>query len=240
MDVPSFPLSSKNVDPEPSPNESFHTVAQSWPPAGEIVSHREDTVSSSGSDVPEPVVYTASSRASSIFTPSTKSSSVDDLTDFLLADYGGYESPMPADERIAEIRNERRYRLLLVHDFHPSRMWRLSLFRSFHSTDSFSHLVTLPLWNPVPIAVGAVGFLDKPSGAFVTLFNCFYPDKAANGDSGLPSVYGYGRVSTGNQRQDKRSAAQRGLDAITGLLTFKKTDGPVSYVLSSSSVLLST
>ncbi|KAJ7896809.1 hypothetical protein B0H13DRAFT_1884934 [Mycena leptocephala] len=82
-----------SVSPDPSPNESFHTVAQ--------------TVSSSGSDVPEPVVYTASSRASSIFTPSTKSSSVDDLTDFLLADYGGYESPMPADEGIAEIRNER-------------------------------------------------------------------------------------------------------------------------------------
>jgi hypothetical protein len=67
------------------------------------------------------VVYTSSSRASSIFTPSTKSSSVDDLNDFLLADYGGYESPMPADDRHAQIRNERRYRILLAHDFHPSR-----------------------------------------------------------------------------------------------------------------------
>jgi hypothetical protein len=100
------------------------------------------------------------------------------------------------------------------------------------STNSFRRIVTLPLWNPVPIAVGAVGFLKKPSGSFVTLFNCFYPEKAANGDSGLPSVYGYGRVTTGNQRQDKRTAAQRGLDAITGLLTFKtRSDGPISYVL---------
>ncbi|KAJ6608484.1 hypothetical protein B0H10DRAFT_1815704, partial [Mycena sp. CBHHK59/15] len=167
----------------------------SWPPAGGLVSHREDTVSSSGTDAPEHVVYTSSSRASSIFTPSTKSSSVEDLSDCLLADLGGYESPMPADERIAEIRNERRYRLLLVHDF-PS--------------------LTLPLWDPIPIAVGSVGFMDKSCGRFVTLLNCFYPDKVGNGDSNLPSVYGYGRVATGNQRQNKRTATQRGLDAIAG------------------------
>ncbi|KAJ7438285.1 hypothetical protein B0H11DRAFT_591673 [Mycena galericulata] len=210
MDVPGFPIPS--ISPDMSSSESYHTVSQSWPPTGALISHREDTVSSSGTDVPEPVVYTSSSRASSIFTPSTKSSSTEDLNDFLLADFGGYESPMPADERIAEIRNERRYRLLLVHDFHPS--------------------LTLPLWNPIPISVGAVGFLDKPSGSFVTLFNCFYPDKAANGDSGLPSVYGYGRVSQGNQRQDKRTATQRGFDAIAGLLTFKKNDHPISQSVS--------
>ncbi|KAJ6515780.1 hypothetical protein C8R45DRAFT_811380 [Mycena sanguinolenta] len=190
-------------------NESYHTVSQSWPPAGGLYTHHEDTVSSAGSEI-EPVVYSASSRASSIFTPSTKSSSVDDLTDVLLGDYSGYESPMPANERISEIRNERRYRILLEHDFHPS--------------------LTLPLWNPVSIAIGAVGFLDKSSGIFVTLFNCFYPEKATVGVSGLPSVYGYGRVTTGNQRIDKRSAAQRGLDAITGLLTFNRSSGPVQNV----------
>ncbi|KAJ7141695.1 hypothetical protein C8R43DRAFT_586859 [Mycena crocata] len=211
MDVPgSFPFPGKSVSPDPSSSESYHTVSQSWPPSGGLISHREDTVSLSGSDAPEPVVYTSSSRASSIFTPSTKSSSVEDLTNLL--DYSGYESPMPADEAIAEIRNERRYRLLLAHDFHPS--------------------LTLPLWTPSPIAVGAVGYLGKPHGDFVTLLNCFYPDKATNGDRGLPSVYGYGRVTTGNQRQDKRTAAQRGLDAITGLLTFKKGDGPVSQSVS--------
>ncbi|KAF8211722.1 hypothetical protein K438DRAFT_1807801 [Mycena galopus ATCC 62051] len=212
MDVPSFPFPGKSVSPQPSSNDSYHTVSQSWPPAGGFVSHREDTVSSSGSDVPEPVVYSASSRASSIFTPSTKSSSVDDLTDILLGDYSGYESPMPANERISEIRNERRYRILLEHDFHPS--------------------LTLPLWNPVSIALGAVGFLDKLSGKFVTLFNCFYPEKAANGDSGLPSVYGYGKVDTGSQRIDKRSMTQRGVAAITGLLTFNRSGGSVSQNVS--------
>ncbi|KAJ7194851.1 hypothetical protein GGX14DRAFT_377636 [Mycena pura] len=206
VDVP-FP------SPEPSSGDSYHTVSQSWPPSGGLVTHREDTVSSSGTDVPEPVVYSSSSRASSIFAPSTDdSSSVDDLTDMLLGGHSGYESPMPSDERIAEIYNERRYRLLLVHEFHPS--------------------LTLPLWNPAPVAVGAVGFLSKPSGKFVTLFNCFYPEKAANGDSGLPSVYGYGRATTGSQRQDKRTAAQRSIDVISGLLTFKRTEGAVSQNVS--------
>ena len=32
----------------------------------------------------------------------------------------GYHSPPPMDERLAEFRNERRYRMLLQHEFHPS------------------------------------------------------------------------------------------------------------------------
>ena len=31
-----------------------------------------------------------------------------------------YDSPPPTNERLAELRNERRYRMLLTHDFHPS------------------------------------------------------------------------------------------------------------------------
>ncbi|KAJ6589026.1 hypothetical protein B0H19DRAFT_1058099 [Mycena capillaripes] len=178
---------SPDMHPVPLPNTPplrSRTVS----PAGGA-SHLEDTW-----EMPETVVHPPSSRASSILTPSTKSSSVDNLADSLLADSGGYESPMPVDEHNAEIRNERRYRLLLMHDYHPS--------------------LTLPLWNPVAIALGAVGFLDKSSGKFVTLFNCFHPEVG-----GMPSVYGYGRVTTGSQRQDKRTVAQRGLDAIPGLLT---------------------
>ncbi|KAJ7617179.1 hypothetical protein FB45DRAFT_756602 [Roridomyces roridus] len=214
--TPPVPFPHKASSPEAaSSSDSYHTVAQSWPPAGPLHSHEEDTVSSSESDASEPVVYTSSirSRASSIFTPSTKSSSTEDLAALLDLSLGGYESPTPVDERIAAIRNESRYRLLLVHDFHPS--------------------LTLPLWNPVPISLGAVGFLDRLSGEFVTLLNCFYPDKAVNGGGdGMPSVYGYGRVTTGNQRQEKRTAAQRGLEMIAGLLTFRKStvdnNGPIT------------
>ncbi|KAF7289995.1 Protein kinase domain-containing protein [Mycena chlorophos] len=215
MDVPvPFPAKPLSTSPEPSSMSmsSYHT-SRSGDLHQIITTHREDTVSSSDTDVPEPVVYstTSSDAESSIFTPSTKSSSVDDLRDLLLHHESGYESPVPMDERVAEVRNERRYRLLLTHEFHPS--------------------LTLALWHPTPIVLGAVGYLHKPSGNFVTLFNCFHPEKATTAGTGtaagysLPSVYGYGRVSTGNQRQDKRTAAQRGLDAIAGLLTFSSGGG---------------
>jgi hypothetical protein len=82
--------------------------------------------------------------------------------------------------------------------------------------------VTLPLWSPSPVGLGPVGYLSKPSGEFVTLFNSFDPAKMSGGVAkGMPSVYGYGRVTPGSQRQDKRNVAQRGFDAIAGLLTFK-------------------
>ena len=35
--------------------------------------------------------------------------------------WGGYESPMPREPAVAARRDERRYRLLLQHDFHPTR-----------------------------------------------------------------------------------------------------------------------
>ncbi|KAK7024978.1 kinase domain-containing protein [Favolaschia claudopus] len=53
----------------------------------------------------------------------------------------------------SEARNELRYRMSLSHAFH--------------------HLgVTLPLWTPSFVELGAVGYLLKPEGAFQTLFNC--------------------------------------------------------------------
>lgn len=95
-----------------------------------------------------------------------------------------------------------------------------------------THIVTLPLWDPMPVSLGAVGYLSKPTGTFVTLFDSFHPERSTSPEvRGLPSLYGYGRVAWDSQRQDKRSMAQRGLDAFVGLLTFKgRGDGPVSYV----------
>jgi len=124
--------------------------------------------------------------------PSTKS---EEEAFHNLQQYDGYDSPVPVDERLADIRNERRYRMLLNHDFHPS--------------------LTLPLWSPLPIPVGSVGYLHKPQGSFVTIFNAFNPLKS--GGANLPSLHGYGTVSVGKQRQDKRTAAQRGLDLVAGL-----------------------
>ena len=79
---------------------------------------------------PEPVPYVPSaatvtgpsSRASSIFTspPTATTSNSEDTSSFVI-DPSGYESPPPANGRIAAIQDERRYRLLLNHDYHPSR-----------------------------------------------------------------------------------------------------------------------
>ncbi|KAG5640616.1 hypothetical protein DXG03_007905, partial [Asterophora parasitica] len=173
----------------------------------------ESTVSSARMRNPEPVIYAPSTRASSLFSHSgtPSSGSLEDLgTLTMLAPappgFEGYESPAPKDEHLMTTRDERRYRLLLSHNFHPS--------------------LTLPLWEPTPVSLGAVGYLSKPSGKFVTLFNSFHPEKSAEEQArGLPSLYGYGRVASGSQRQDKRNAAQRGYDAFVGLLTFKGRGG---------------
>jgi abelson tyrosine-protein kinase 1 len=67
----------------------------------------------------QPVYFTPSlnpSRASSIFTTAHGDSDEGGG----VFEHSGYDSPPPANERIAEGRNERRYRMLLSHDFHPS------------------------------------------------------------------------------------------------------------------------
>ena len=90
------------------------------------------------------------------------------------------------------------------------------------------------MWNPTPIELGAVGYLSKPSGTFVTLFNSFDPQKSSNGVvKGMPSVFGYGHVQQRTQRQDKRSAAKRGYDAFVGPLPWRnKGDGTIPFVYS--------
>lgn len=92
--------------------------------------------------------------------------------------------------------------------------------------------VTLPLWNPTIVELGAVGYLSKLTGTFVTLFTAMRPEQSSNAAvQGMPSLYGYGYVKKGSQRADERNVAQRGLDAFVGLLTFRgRGGGPVSCV----------
>ncbi|CAK5265672.1 unnamed protein product [Mycena citricolor] len=192
-----------------SVNTSFHT-AQLEESFADV--SLEETVPSQTSSHSEEILFTPS-HGDSVATE--VSSSTDDTSNTLSSVPDDEEKAfVPTDPRTMELWNERRYRLLLNHDFHPS--------------------LTLPLWSPAPISLGAVGYLSKPSGEFVTLLNCFSPEVSDEGLlDNLPSVHGYGHVSCGGQRQDKRNAAQRGLDAIAGLLTFKtKHEGPVSQNVS--------
>jgi abelson tyrosine-protein kinase 1 len=145
-------------------------------------------------------------------------------------EHSGYDSPPPTNERIAEMRNERRYRMLLSHDFHPSCKHSLSMKMDYGFDGWF--VVTLPLWTPSPVSIGAVGYLSKPSGTFVTLFDAFDPIHSSGGIVNvMPSLYGYGNVARGSHRQGRRNMAQKGLEFVSGLLTLGKNDGPVSYVV---------
>ena len=80
----------------------------------------------------------------------------------------------------------------------------------------------LPLWSPSTVKIGSVGYLRKPEGGFVTLFNAFDPPTSSDGVlKGMANLYGYGQVSQGSYRQDKRNRAQRSLDVIQSWLSSK-------------------
>jgi len=123
-----------------------------------------------------------------------------------------YLSPPDPNDISAKYRNERRYRMLLQHEYHT--------------------ILTLPLWRPSHVEVGAVGFLSKPDGHFETLFNAFEPGATSGGKADeLPMLSGYGKISKGSQRQDKRNAAQRGLDHLHGLLSSARISRTQSFQL---------
>lgn len=144
-------------------------------------------------------------------------------------DYSGYLSPEPENDRIAAARDERRYRMVLQHEFHPSRASLCpGLPPCALALSTWFCAVQLPLWSPSPVRLGSVGYLDKPSGRFVTLFDALDPARSSGGAmTDAPSVHGYGRVNMGAQRLDKRNSAQRGLDIIQSWL-HKNSPGPAS------------
>ncbi|KAH9921625.1 uncharacterized protein B0H18DRAFT_1121320 [Fomitopsis serialis] len=146
------------------------------------------------------------SRRSSLGLSDTDDSRSDSA---VMLDPPGYQSPPPLDEHNAELRDERRYRMLLQHEFHPS--------------------LSLPLWTPSHVPLGAVGYLSKPDGKFVMLFNAFKPLDSSGGRTGnMASIDGYGRVTTGTQKSDKRNVAQRGIDMIQSWITSKSNQPPTT------------
>jgi len=93
-------------------------------------------------------------------------------------------------------------------------------------------IVNLPLWEPSIVQLGDVGYLSKPSGRFVTLFNALKPPKSAGGPKiAMASMAGYGSVSKGRKCKEKRNAAQKGLDMFSELLTFRsRGEASTAYV----------
>lgn len=228
----------------PSDSGSFMTArdasqtSSSPPPSSSIFTFPEQTkpMTTTKIHMPEPVVFnpagSTSSRASSLFTstPTTQSEDEDHTgVDVQQQEYEGYDSPPPIDARLAEMRNERRYRMLLTHEHHSSRTSVKPFYYSLCLP--VFRIVVLPLWSPSLVNVGSVGFLSKPKGEFVTLFSALRP-LADAGAPRLGSIEGFGAVKLGSYTQQLRSATQRGLDRIAGILAFNKRspDGSTQYV----------
>ncbi|TFK29122.1 hypothetical protein FA15DRAFT_677985 [Coprinopsis marcescibilis] len=57
----------------------------------------------------------------------------------------------------------------------------------------FDRSLRIPLWNPVAVEIGDVGYMNKHTRAFVTLFNAFEPIYASvNAEISIPSMMGFG------------------------------------------------
>lgn len=83
--------------------------------------------------------------------------------------------------------------------------------------------VVLPLWSPTQVSLGAIGYLQKPEGTFVTLFNAINPELASEFPDGLATVWGFGKVTAQSQRVETRTATQKGFDILAGMFNFRKT-----------------
>ncbi|TFY75206.1 hypothetical protein EWM64_g8808 [Hericium alpestre] len=104
--------------------------------------------------------------------------------------------------------DEEQYRTHLKHEFHAGHMYR-SL---FCLSSTYCYLVNLPLWMPSPIVLGAVGYLSKPQGWFVTLFNAFEPLESSSGHASyIKSLSEYGSIKQGHNKQNRFTAVHHGL-----------------------------
>ncbi|GJJ14060.1 hypothetical protein Clacol_008317 [Clathrus columnatus] len=151
----------------------------------------------SGNDSDDKKGSSTLTRSSSMHSwfPSSSSESDGDLM------WGTGSPSVPPDPELMPRWDERRYRLLLQHDFHPT--------------------LVLPLWTPTPVKLGAVGYLSKPDGRFVTFFNCLNPFAAADkGVHGMASIHGYGNYREGSST-NKKNFAQIGRDIVKGILLSK-------------------
>ena len=225
---PHFLHRSPDILPRPLPGDAELAITQDTPGSGLGLDIGEDEVSSLSSveelgevaPLSQPVATPIDSMSTNTLT--SDASIEPDLS--VLA--SGYLSPPDPDDISAKYRDERRYRMLLQHEYHTIRGYPFPFLTLISDNDSRARFfflcpkVTLPLWRPSHVELGAVGFLSKPEGRFETLFNAFEPGATSGGKADeLPMLSGYGKVFKGSQRQDKRNAALRGLDRVHGLIS---------------------
>jgi hypothetical protein len=77
--------------------------------------------------------------------------------------------------------------------------------------DTHCLLVTTPLWYPSPVEVGAVGYISKPDGEFITLCNVMEigGKKKAEGDLAkcMTSLRDYGSINIGKANRVHKNSS---------------------------------
>lgn len=105
--------------------ESFPSLSAAPRPDTEDEPHQESTIADSVIKMPEPVFYTPASSRSSTMRVHRSVDHVPPVPPIPV--YDGYESPPPTDKLAAQRRTGGRYRMLLMHNFHPSRRPLISM-----------------------------------------------------------------------------------------------------------------
>ena len=117
--------------------------------------HREETIPNLGMKLPMPVHYVLGRPLQNLKDDENDSegaettASTDSLFDLSEINRGGRHSPPPSNDIQVEARNERRYRLLLEHQFHPSRKFVGLVFHSTIHTHSQVRKYTLSYLAPL-------------------------------------------------------------------------------------------
>ncbi len=83
--------------------------------------HEETSVPTADIKFPEPLIFTPTASRQSSMLASVSSDESGEREALHLYPYTGYSSPPATDDIVAQIKNERRYRLMLTHEYHPSR-----------------------------------------------------------------------------------------------------------------------
>ncbi|KAG1873935.1 hypothetical protein F4604DRAFT_1582487, partial [Suillus subluteus] len=193
--TPNGPVNSPVIfSDHPSPGlRAFGTPTSeghSWLPHNSSMSDYYSTSSGFGSefghsepdlDSPDVPESSMSSRTSGFADPNAVGEVFEHTIDGLLLEM------MSTSTWARAMQNERRYRLLAK------------------DTHGYGDLFTTPLWYPSPVEVGAVGYVSKPDGEFVTLCNVIEigGKKKAEGDVAkcMTSLRDYGNVNIGKARR---------------------------------------
>ncbi|KAF9460231.1 hypothetical protein BDZ94DRAFT_1311691 [Collybia nuda] len=99
-----------------------------------------------------------------------------------------------------------------IHD--PSEYQYELTYRQCLSHD-FARSLNVPLWTPSKVSVGDVGYLERPSGQFIRLFNAFKPHISSQGRLDIP---GLGNGSIVNKISHRESVMKRGINAFTNAM----------------------